>query len=52
MVYTQLVNFERDEWYVARTQKLQEEDRLIKVGFVFVRYSEIESKEISELLDF
>ena len=46
MVYTQLVNFESDEWHVAHAKALQEEDKLIEAGFEFVRYSETEETAI------
>ncbi|MEM2567274.1 MAG: hypothetical protein QXH20_02230 [Candidatus Bathyarchaeia archaeon] len=38
--YTQLINFESDEWHVATAQNLEEEKKLIEAGFEFVRYSE------------
>lgn len=40
MVYTQLLNFESDEWHVAHARTLEEEDKLIQAGFEFVRYNE------------
>ena len=39
-IYTHLVNFEGDEWHVAVAKDLEEEKKLIEVGFEFVRYSE------------
>jgi hypothetical protein len=42
LVYTQLLNFESDEWHVSHTKNLEEEDKLIEAGFEFVRY---DSKE-------
>ncbi|MEM3731414.1 MAG: hypothetical protein QW667_05325 [Candidatus Bathyarchaeia archaeon] len=39
-LYTQLINFESDEWHVATAQNLGEEKKLIEAGFEFVRYSE------------
>lgn len=39
-LYTQLINFESDEWHVATAQNLKEEKKLIEAGFEFVRYSE------------
>lgn len=42
MVYTQLINFESDEWHVAHAKNLEEEDKLIEAGFEFVRCSETE----------
>jgi integrase len=38
--YTQLLNFENDEWHAAHATNLQEETKLIEAGFEFVRYSE------------
>jgi site-specific recombinase XerD len=38
--YTQLLNFESDEWNVAHATNLQEENKLIEAGFEFIRYSE------------
>jgi len=40
MIYTQLINFESDEWHVAYAETLEEEDKLIQAGFEFVRYDE------------
>jgi len=42
MVYTQLVNFESDDYHVAHAKTLAEEDKLIEAGFEFVRYDERE----------
>lgn len=42
MIYTQLINFESDEWNVAHAKTLQEEDEVIQAGFEFVRYDERE----------
>jgi hypothetical protein len=39
-VYTQLINFESDEWHVAHARNLGEENKLIEAGFEYVRYSE------------
>ena len=39
-IYTHLINFEGDEWHVAVARNLEEEKKLIEVGFEFVRYSE------------
>jgi integrase len=39
-IYTHLVNFEGDEWHVAVAKDLEEEKKLIEIGFEFVRYSE------------
>ncbi|MEM2922136.1 MAG: site-specific integrase [Candidatus Bathyarchaeia archaeon] len=39
-LYTQLINFESDEWHVATAQNLEEEKKLLEAGFEFVRYSE------------
>jgi len=38
--YTQLINFESDEWHVAHAQNLEEETKLLESGFEFVRFSE------------
>jgi integrase len=46
MVYTQLINFESDEWHVAHAKNIKEEDKLIEAGFEFVRYSETEQVAI------
>ncbi|MEM4143071.1 MAG: tyrosine-type recombinase/integrase [Candidatus Bathyarchaeia archaeon] len=46
MVYTQLLNFESDEWHVAHARTLEEEDKLIQAGFEFVRYNEKEQVAI------
>jgi len=39
-MYTQLINFESDEWHVAHSRNLEEESKLIETGFEYVRYSE------------
>jgi len=39
-IYTHLVSFENEEWHVAVAKNLEEEKKLIEVGFEFVRYSE------------
>ena len=39
-MYTQLINFENDEWHVAHARNLEEENKLIEAGFEYVRYSE------------
>jgi integrase len=46
MVYTQLINFESDEWHVAHAKTLIEEDNLISNGFEFVRYDQNENLAI------
>jgi len=38
--YTQLINFESDEYHVAYAKNLEEESKLIEAGFEYVRYSE------------
>jgi len=38
--YTQLLNFESDEWHVTHATNLEEEDKLIEAGFEFIHYSE------------
>jgi len=40
MLYTQLINFESDEWHVAHAETLDEEDKLIQAGFEFVRFDD------------
>ena len=42
MVYTQLITFESDEYNTAYARSLEEEDKLIKAGFEFVRYNDKE----------
>jgi hypothetical protein len=32
-MYTQLINFETDEWHVAHARNLEEENKLIEAGF-------------------
>jgi hypothetical protein len=46
LVYTQLLNFESDEWDVSYAKNLEEEDKLIEAGFEFVRYDTKEELEI------
>jgi integrase/predicted RNA-binding Zn-ribbon protein involved in translation (DUF1610 family) len=46
MIYTQLINFESDEWHVAHAKSLAEEDKLVQAGFEFVRYDQRESVAI------
>jgi integrase len=38
--YTQLINFESDQYHVAHARNLEEENKLIEAGFEFIRYSE------------
>jgi len=38
--YTQLIDFENDEWHVAHARNLEEENKLIEAGFEYIRYSE------------
>ncbi len=38
--YTQLINFESNDWHVAHARNLEEESKLIEAGFEYVRYSE------------
>jgi len=38
--YTQLIDFESDEWHMATAQSLDEEKKLIEAGFDYVRYSD------------
>jgi len=46
MVYTQLINFEGDEWHVAHAKNLDEEDKLVQAGFEYIRYDEKEDPAI------
>ena len=39
-IYTHLINFESDQWYVAHARNLEEENKLIEAGFEYVRYGE------------
>ena len=39
-LYTQLIDFENEEYHVAHARNLEEENKLIEVGFQYVRYSE------------
>jgi integrase len=45
-MYTQLINFESDEWHVAHARNLEEENKLIEAGFEYVRYSDKDSVAI------
>jgi len=45
-MYTQLINFESDEWHVAHARTLEEESKLIEAGFEYVRYSNKDSVAI------
>jgi len=38
--YTQLINFENDQFHVAHARNLEEEKKLIEAGFEFIRFSE------------
>ncbi len=38
--FTQLINFESNDWHVAYARNLEEESKLIEAGFEYVRYSE------------
>ena len=38
-IYLSLINFERDKSNVAYVKSLNEENKLIKVGFEYLRYS-------------
>jgi integrase len=46
MIYTQLINFESDEWHVTHAGNLAEEDKAIQAGFEFVRFDERENVAI------
>ena len=39
-VYTHLIGFRNDEYHVACAHNLEEESKLLEVGFEFVRFSE------------
>ena len=39
IVYTQLINFENDEWHAAHAKTLNEEDKLAEVGYARYRKS-------------
>ena len=39
-MYTHLINFESDEWYVTHAKNFEEESKLIEAGFEYIRYSE------------
>ena len=39
-LYTQLINFESNEWHVAHAGNLEEEGKLIEASFEYVRYSD------------
>lgn len=45
-IYTHLVNFESDEFYVKRASTKEEEDSLIEAGFEFIRYDSIHNEAI------
>lgn len=42
IIYTQLITFESDEYNTALAKTIDEEDKLIKAGFEFIRYHEKE----------
>jgi len=46
MLYTQLVNFESEEYHVRHAKTLKEEDELLKSGFEFIRYNNEEKVAI------
>jgi hypothetical protein len=39
-LYTQLINFQDDQYHVAHAKNLEEENRLIEAGFEYMRYSD------------
>ena len=39
-MHTQLIDLESEEWHAAHAKNLEEESKLIKAGFEYVRYSE------------
>jgi integrase len=45
-LYTQLIDFQSDEWEVAHAENLKEESKLIEAGFEYVRYSDKDSVAI------
>jgi len=46
MIYTQLITFESDEYNTALAKTLDDEEKLIKAGFEFVRFSDKEEVAI------
>jgi hypothetical protein len=38
--YTQLINFENDQYHVAHARNLEEEKELVEAGFEFIRFSD------------
>ncbi len=42
-IYTQLIDYQSDEWQVAHARNLEEENKLIEAGFEYVRYSDKDS---------
>jgi hypothetical protein len=46
VLYTQLINFESDEYHVAHAETLAQEDKLIEAGFEFVRFDDKENLAI------
>jgi hypothetical protein len=46
MIYTQLITFESDEYNTALAKTLDEEEKLVKAGFEFVRFSDKEEVAI------
>ena len=45
-IYTHLINFESDEFYVKRASTKEEEDSLIEAGFEFIRYDSTHDEAI------
>jgi hypothetical protein len=41
-----LINFESDEWHVARAETLEEEEKLTQAGFELVRFDSREDVAI------
>jgi integrase len=39
-LYTQLINFENDQYHVAHARNLEEESKLVEAGFEYLRYSD------------
>jgi hypothetical protein len=46
VIYAHLINFESEEWNVAHAKTLAEEDELIKTGFDFARFYDVEKVAI------
>jgi hypothetical protein len=45
-LYTELKNFESDEWHITSARNLEEESKLIEAGLEYVRFSDREDVAI------